>query len=243
LGKPEFYDFNVHSSPDGKSTPQELAALAKHFGYSGLAITNHSTASATSVVSKTEDFEIFRGIEIVASNPSKLHGLIGKYRKTVDVLVVHGGSENINRAAVENANVDILAHPQTARDSGLNHILAKSASDNDVAIEFNLDAIIKGRDGRRVHALSHFRKNLDLVKKYDIPAILTSNASSYFDLRAPEEMIALAGLFGMSNDEAISALSATPSAIITRNRPEAGFIRKGVEIIHEDILDDEGDLP
>ena len=240
--KPRFYDLNVHSTPEGKSSPQQLSELARHFGYSGIALTNHSNAEGNYQASKCDDFEVFKGIELVASNPSKLHGLIGKYRKKVDVLIVHGGSESINRAAVENSNVDILAHPQTSKDSGLNHVLAKSASANNVAIEFNLDAIIRGRGGRRVHSISHFRKNLAIARKYDVSMILTSNAHSYFDLRAPREMIAIAGLFGMTEEEAISALSKTPAEVISRNRPSTGFVQNGVEVIREDILCDEGEF-
>ena len=231
MAKPKFYDLNVHSIPDGKNTIPEMAALAIHFGYSGIAITNHSNTEFKPPKFESNDFEVFRGIEIVSNNPSKLHGLIGKYRKNVDVLVVHGGDENINRAAVENRNVDILAHPQTPKDSGLNHVLAKSASENNVAIEFNLDVIFKGRGGRRVHALSHFRKNVEIARKFDVPMILTSNAPSYFDLRAPREMMALAGLFGMDKNEAITAISTVPAGIIARNRPGSGFIRQGVEVI------------
>ncbi|MBN1133904.1 MAG: ribonuclease P protein component 3 [Methanosarcinaceae archaeon] len=241
MGKPKFYDLNVHSKPDGESTIEELTALAKHFGYSGLAITNHSNTGVPSMASRTEDFEIFSGIEIMATSPSKLHGLIGKYRKNVDVLIVHGGNENINRAAVESPNVDVLSHPQMGRNSGLNHILAKSASENNVAIEFNLDAIIKGRGGRRAQTLSNFRTNLNIARKYDVQVLLTSNASSYFDLRAPREMIALAGLFGMDKDEAVSALSLTAEGIIERKRSKLGFIREGVEVIREDVLKDVGD--
>jgi ribonuclease P/MRP protein subunit RPP1 len=241
LGKPQFYDLNVHSRPDNESTIDELTALAKHFGYSGLAITNHSNTAVEPVATGTDDFEILRGIEIVATNPQKLHGLIGKYRKNVDVLIVHGGNENINRAAVENPNVDVLAHPQMGRQNGLNHILAKSASENNVAIEFNLDAIIKGRGGRRVQTLSNFRTNLNIARKYDVPMLLTSNASSYFDMRAPREMMAIAGMFGMSKNEAVSALSLTAERIIEKKRSKPGFIREGVEVIGEDVLEGTGD--
>ncbi len=233
--KPKFYDLNVHSIPDGKNTPQQMAALAKHLGYTGIAITNHSSTESKPTGFESNGFETFRGIEIVSNNPSKLHGLIGKYRQNVDVLTIHGGNESINRAAVENRNVDILAHLPTPKDSGLNHILAKSASANNVAIEFNLDFIFKGHGGRRVHTLSHFRKNVEIARKFDVPMILTSNAVSYFDLRAPREMIALAGLFGMEKNEAISAISTVPAGIIAGNRPKPGFIREGVEEIVEKV--------
>lgn len=242
MARPKFYDLNVHSIPDGKNTPQEMAALANHFGYAGIAITNHSNTESKPFGFESNDFEVFRGIEIVSANASKLHGLIGKYRKNVDVLIVHGGNENINRAAVENRNVDILAHPQTPKDSGFNHILARSASENNVAIEFDLDAIFKGRGGRRVHALSHFRKNVEIARKFDVPMIITSNAASRFDLRAPREMMALAGLFRMDKNEAVAAISTVPAGIIARNKPRSGFIREGLEVINaEDANTEDAD--
>ncbi|MEA1984692.1 MAG: ribonuclease P protein component 3 [Euryarchaeota archaeon] len=236
MSQPRFYDLNVHSRPDGNTEPEQMASIAGRIGYSGIAITNHSSSKDAVVEVDTPGIEVFRGVELMVSNASKLHGLVGKYRNKVDVLVVHGGNEDVNRAAVENPNVDVLAHPQTSRDGGINHVLARSASENNVAIGFNMDTIIKGRGGRRVQTLSHFRKNLELVRKYDVPMLLTSNAASRFDMRAPREMIALAGLFGMRRDEAIDALSRIPEQIINHNRLSAGPLCEGVDIIKEETL-------
>ncbi|MFP4655915.1 MAG: ribonuclease P protein component 3 [Methanohalobium sp.] len=242
MGKPRFYDFNVHTVPDGKNTVNEVMAIAKHFGFSGIVITNHSNVEKTHIEQDMHSgVEAVKGVEIVASNPSKLHGLVGKYRKDVDVLAVHGGNEEINRAAVENPNVDILTHPQTTKNGGINHVLAKSASYNNVSIEFNLNSLIKGRGGKRVHTLSFFSKNLELARKYNVPTIITSNAHTCYELRAPREMVALAELFGMGKDEAIKSLSKVPENIILKNRENSGTVRNGVEIIKEEIISSEGE--
>lgn len=241
LGNPRFYDFNVHTVPDGKDTVKDVMAFAKHLGFSGFAITNHSNVEESYPEGSMQDgVDAYKAVEIIVSNPSKLNGLVGKYRKNVDVVTVHGGNEEINRAAVETPAVDILAHPQTSKNGGINHVLAKSASNNNVAIEFNLDSIIKGRGGKRVHTLSFFSKNLELARKYNVPTILTSNAYNCFDLRAPEEMIALSKLFGMSREEAITSLSDIPESIITRNR-NSGIVQEGVEIVNEEIISSDGE--
>lgn len=241
MADPVFYDICVHCAPDGKSTQEEMVSMAKHLGFSGIAITNHSDSDTVTKLIPGNDIEVLRGVEIMAGSPSKLHGLIGKFRHKMDVLAVHGGDEGINRAAVENPNVDILLHPGTSRNSGLNHVLAKSASDNNVAIGFDILSMIKLRGGRRVHALSHFRENLRLARKYDVPLLLTNNASFCYELRAPREMIALATLFGMEHDEAIAALSVTPAEIIKRSRRGNTFICEGVEIVEDDLSENEGD--
>ena len=142
MGKPKFYDFCVHAIPDGENTVAEMASLARYFGYSGIALANHSDKFSSIKACpelQSEGFEIFRGIELVEENPSKLQGLIGKFRQSVDVLIVHGGSENVNRAALENPRVDILNHPAFDRSSGLNQVLAKAAAENGVAIGLTLE--------------------------------------------------------------------------------------------------------
>ncbi len=233
MNKCKFYDCNVHSFPERTSSLSEIADFAKHLGYSGIVITVHSNDKRADIDLDYEDDElnIYRGIEIVTDSPSKLHGLVGKYRSKVDLISVHGGSEKINRAAVENPNIDYLAHPITPKDSGLNHVLAKAASTNNVAIDFNLDLIIKGRGGKRVHSLLHFKNNLKLARKFNVPSILTSNSFSIYDMRAPLEMIALSKLFGMTRDEAMNALSNTPLRILEQKN-KSNFICEGVEIIN-----------
>ncbi|MBP1908791.1 ribonuclease P protein component 3 [Methanolobus bombayensis] len=239
---PSFYDLHVYSVPEGKNTIEEMASFSLRLGISGIAITNPSQSCQPERAQVFDDFEVFSGVEIRVDNPSRLHGMVGKYRKKTDVIVIRGGTENINRAAVENSNVDILSGFGSMKDNGLNHILARSASDNDVAIAFDLGEVVSQRGGRRVRTLSNFRKDLALVRKYDVPFILTSNAGSCYDLRAPRELIALAGLFGMTKEEAISGLSSTPECIISRNRPSKSYVFEGVEIVDStDVFSDKGD--
>lgn len=228
---PLFYDLNVYSVPEGKNTIQEMAALSARLGLSGIAITNPSDSCKPEKADSVCGIEVFSGVEIRADNASRLHGMVGKYRKGTDIIVVRGGNENINRAAVENSNVDVLSCFGSMKDNGLNHVLARSASDNNVAIAFDLAEVIGQRGGRRVRALSNFRKDLALVRKFNVPFILSSNARSCYDLRAPRELMALAGLFGMTKEEAICGLSLTPEDIVSRNRPSAKHVFDGVEIV------------
>lgn len=236
MGKPNFYDFCVHAVPDGENTVNQLAALARHFGYSGIALANHSDKLPQSwpVLPSTYEFEVFRGIELVEENPSKLHGLIGKFRKSVDVLIVHGGSETVNRVALENPRVDILNHPAFDKSSGLNQVLAKAAAENDVAIGLTLRPILHSRGPRRVRLLSDLRANLDLARKYDVSLVLSSGATSYFDLRSPMETLALAEVCGLEESEALEAITVVPERIISRNRPGSGHIREGIEVLEEE---------
>jgi len=208
-----YFDLNVHAYPETDASVEELLSVAKRYGYAGIAITNHDEV----VQEQKESNAVFYGVEIKANSVSDLKRKIKLHWGKVPLLAVHGGNDKINRAAVENPKVDILAHPCGEKgEGGLNHVLVRYAAENGVAIDFNMDAIIHSRRGERARILGKMRENLKLVRKYNAPMILTSHARSIYDLRAPLEMIALAALFGMSKEEATGALCDIPKGVLEK---------------------------
>jgi ribonuclease P/MRP protein subunit RPP1 len=234
LADPGFYDLNVHCVHENGNTLEEIVAVARRLGYSGIAITNPDNMKQVVPSAILDGFEVISGVEIRTDNASKLHGIVSKFRDRVDILVVSGGSESINRAAVENPGVDLLVNLNIAQDNGFNQVLAKAAGENRVAISFDIGDLIHLRGGNRVQALINYGKNLQLIRKYDVPFLLSSNARSCFDMRAPREMAALAALFGMSAEEAMAGLTTIPHSIIARNRPPVGYISEGVQLVYKD---------
>lgn len=213
-----FYDLYIH--PGGSSQIARIAFEAQRFGYSGIAIINSSINDRDGM---PLDFSIYRGIGI-SCRPSRLREEIKKHKGGIEILTVLGGDEELNRAAVESEGLDILMQP-----AQFNNVLAKAASDNSVAIGFDLGSLIRLRGEARVRELIIMRINLKHARKYELSMILTSNAQSIYDIRSPREMAALAGLFGMAKEEAVNAMSAAPLAIIKRKNPD--YIQEGIEII------------
>lgn len=210
----KFYDFFTH--PDDAAL---MAIEGKRYGYSGIAVIGHDPNEKTIF---PEDFSIYRGIEIQAK-PSRIREEIKKHRDSDHILIVKGGEEEINRAAVETEGLDILMHPLE-----FNNVLAKAASYNSVSIGFNLGLIIRLRGEARVRELKTMRINLKHARKYKLQLIITSDAHSMYDLRAPREMVATSSLFGMTEHEAVDAMSATPLNILRRKSPD--YIQEGIEI-------------
>jgi ribonuclease P/MRP protein subunit RPP1 len=224
-----FYDMGVHAYPEGGSSASMLGLTAKKYGYSGICVADHSDLFTEKNAENLEGIEVIRGVEVVAGNQNELRKLVDRYRKRVRVLTVHGGDPIINRAACEDERVDILAHPADGKTSGINHILAKLAADKHIAIAFELAPLICAKGGSRVRALSNYRTNLALVKKYDTPYVIISGAMSHYDMRDVRAAIALCSLFGMSEKDAVKGLSFYPSEILRRHSP--GYIMEGVEIL------------
>lgn len=142
------YDFHTHSFfSDGELLPIELIRRAFVLGHKAIAITDHVGYSNVDQVipAIARDCESVDGWDIVAIPgaeithvpPGKMAGVIKKARKAgAAVIVVHGESPvepvtpGTNRTAVENPDVDILAHPGyiTADEAEL-------ARNNDVYLE------------------------------------------------------------------------------------------------------------
>ena len=224
-----FFDFHVHNI--------QLADEAKRLGYNGIAIIQSSKNynKQDNIDQSNPDFNIFSGVEIYAKNPDDLRKKVQKFREHNDVIIVNGGDLKINRAACEDPRVDILAHPyKNRRDSGINHILAKKASKNNVAVELSINQVIKTRLSFRAKILSQFRQILKLQRKFKFPLIITSNAYSIYDLRTPEDITAFAGCLEMAPDEIMSSLSKNPMNIIKRSKIRKNVIVKGARIIEKD---------
>lgn len=223
---PNYFDLNVHAYPETEtgSSVEELLRVARRYGYAGIAVTNHDELLKEEL--RLNSIALYTGVEIRANSAVELKRKIKFYHGKTALLAVHGGNAKINRAAVEDSRVDILAHPcGGAREDGdgdgvLNHVLVRYAAENSVAIDFNMNGIIYNRRGERARIIGKMRDNLRLLRKYKAPMILTSNARSVYDLRAPREMIALASLFGMTKVEATSALSDIPLDILERRGEE-----------------------
>jgi ribonuclease P/MRP protein subunit RPP1 len=229
MAREAFFDMGVHAYPEGGSTVSRLALAAKECGYAGVCVANHSDFFIDVKEPGPGGIDIIQGVEILAGNPRELRKQADHFRNKVQVLAVHGGDPAINRAACEDERVDILMHPPDGKTSGINHILARLAADKHIAIGFELEPIICARGGSRVRALSNYRTNHALVKKYQVPFVIVSGAMSFYDMRDVRAAISLCRLFGMGEKDAVKGLSFYPSEILRRRSP--GHIMEGVEIV------------
>ena len=123
-------DFHSHTIlSDGVLLPSEQMRRATVMGYRALAITDHADASNLAFLidslwrllrEQPDDFgaELLVGVELTHVAPGSIDRLARRAKALgAEVVVVHGESPvepvapGTNRAAVESAAVDVLAHP------------------------------------------------------------------------------------------------------------------------------------
>ena len=106
---------------------------------------------------------------------------------------------------LENKKVSILISPENTlgkdklkeRDSGLNHILCKSAKEIDVIIGFSLSSILNAGDTHIV--LGKIMQNITLCRKFNVETTIASFAQNSFEMRSPHDLVSLFKMLGCKN--------------------------------------------
>ncbi|QRV15336.1 ribonuclease P [Haloterrigena salifodinae] len=222
----------VHAHPDGESTVARFAKTAADYGFEGVVVRNHHDSRAeydAEAIREEYGIDVVEGLEIRADDPQEASGSVGNYRTTETIVGVHGGTNAMNRFAVESEKVDVLAHPM-ADNGDVNHVLVKAAVENGVRLEFDLSGVLRTSGGRRVRVLQSLRKLEEIVGHYDAPYVVSANPRSHLELRAPRELTALGEEIGLSTAFVERGL-AEWGRLAERNRriQSESFIEPGVE--------------
>ena len=223
----------VHADPDGDATVETLVKTASEFGFDGVVVRNHGDALPeydAASLSETYGIDVVRGVEVRAADPSRASGFVGNHRDSKTIVAVHGGTDEMNRFAVEQSAVDVLAHPM-AGDGNFNQVLAKAAVSNDVRVEFSFRRVVRAEGGQRVKTLRGLRKLWDIVSEYGVPYVVSVDPTSDLHLRAPRDLVALGETVGFDADVVETGL-AEWGVLAERNRTRQSdaYVEPGVSL-------------
>ena len=145
------------------------------------------------------------GVVIEAKTKEDLMRKIDKIKGKYQFIIVLGGSNEANRNALENKDIDILLNPEREkekdfmhyRNSGLNQVLCKIAKENGKAIGINFSEIKKMKGKKDAEKLGRILQNIRLCKKYKVPIILASFAKNAKELVHSAELKSFARTLGI----------------------------------------------
>ena len=173
-------------------------------------------------------------LEIKSTNINEIRKAVNKFRNNALCISVIGGDLKVNRAVLENVKIDVLSRPYLKRyDSGINHILAKEALNNNVAIELCFEDILKSYLAPRAKIISNFRDIYTLYRKFDFPLILSSSSESMCGTRTTQDFVSVFKQTGLS-DEEISKSFMTSRNILEFNRDRKDLIFRGVRRVNDE---------
>lgn len=223
----------VHARPDGESTVARFALTASEYGYDGIVVRNHGDDPASydpANIRETYDVDVVTGVEIRAESPSRASGFVGNHRENQTLVLVHGGTPELNRFAVEQPAVDVLAHPMVG-DGDVNHVIAREAAANGVRIEFCLRDVLRASGGRRVKRLQDLRKLREVVTACNVPYVVSADPESHLQLRAPRELQAVGETIGFTAEQIETGLREWERlAERNRERQSDSYVQPGVRV-------------
>ena len=200
-----FFDLNIKGSSLENNI--KLANEASFYGWNHINFSYNTNDFLNAVDFKNDLENSLDGIiefnytlEIKSSNINDIQKSVNKFRKKASCISVVGGDLKVNRSTLENIKVDVLSRPYLRRyDSGLNHVLAKEAVKNNVAIELCFKDVLKSYLSHRSKVISNFKDIYTLYRKFDFPLVLSSRAESVFDIRTTHDFVAFLKQTGLTD--------------------------------------------
>ncbi len=183
-------DACVYPYPSGDSSVRRMALEAKALGFDRLVAADTPSGVFYGI-------EIYSGILIRDTAIRDLINRIKRERNNKAVVSVQAGDNGFNRSVINLKGVHILRGLHSADKNAFDHVAAKMASDNRVAIDLDLSPLISGRGFTRQRAMHRYRDILVLERRFEFPITLSSHARSILDMRAVREIAGLCSLLGM----------------------------------------------
>ena len=219
----------LNAFPEGAASASRMALTAKALGYQGIIICNSEPGRIfmPQAAEMIKGIEVAVGVEVTATGSKALKSRISALRSRYPFIVVRAGSDETIRAASEDPNVDLLMHPCDVRRP-LGIATARAAKLNQVSIGFDLSGLVHLRGASRSRWLQAVRRNLQLVRKFELHPVITASAYSHLDLHSPRDLVAMAEVAGFEQDEAKEALSRS-GILLALNRRK--WVGPGVELL------------
>lgn len=204
-----YSDACVFPYPSGDTSVRRFALEARYMGFDSL-------VCAGCVSGEFSGVRIYSGLHTKAKNQNELVRAIRKCGASPDIVLVEAGDASFNRAAISTGGVDILRGIHNSGRRAFDDVCGRNAAENSVAVDLDISALVCRRGISRQKALESFAEIMKFQRKFGFMVSVSSGASSYVDMRSPDEIVSLCGLFGMEEDEVLSSLSSVDCII---NRP------------------------
>jgi ribonuclease P/MRP protein subunit RPP1 len=238
-----FYDLHV-----SQGKPDELTGVYKSLSLDGVCVVKTFDSEYKTFCDTIKDaglktnYKMFSGALITAKNPEEVQKKVRSALECgADIILVEGGDEEINRAASECWEVDIVCHPErvTGKDlldqknSGIDDVMARFMAERGIAIEICLSELLSCYGVVRAQVIGRMRQNIMLAKKYKTPIIITSGAKDRFGMRAPKDLYSLGIALGMDPGMAKKAVSEYPAMLIKKacDRRGSDVLLDGLEVV------------
>lgn len=183
-------DAAVCPYPNGDSSVHRLALEAAGLGFDSLVAIGTPAAIYG-------DVEVRSGLFICNAGMKDIIAQVKRAKDSGAVISVKAGDAGFNRGVIGLRGVHILRRIHATDKNAFDHVTAKMAADNRVAIDIDLSCLIAARGIARQRAVQRYRDVLVLERRFEFPLTFSTYSRSVLDLRAVREITGLCTLLGM----------------------------------------------
>ncbi|MFQ6125363.1 MAG: RNase P subunit p30 family protein [Candidatus Heimdallarchaeota archaeon] len=213
----EHYDLYIHVAQTQKwASLREYIIVAQRLRLTGLGIDASSPyfspEKGVYMVQKA-GLNFFSRLSIKAEKIPQIKHLLARNRQRALIIAVETNEPNVCKWATHDHRVDLIAIDPTQKevfDEGLANLL----KNYDKPVELIYAPLFKVNGPQRSKLLRNYYKIIDLILRKRIKLIISSGATSIFELRRKREVMAIADLLGLPNDKVLEAISETPVQIV-----------------------------
>ena len=236
-----FADLHLCPNPKDNEDISKAAAKAAKLGYTlmGIPLSPEKCQEGYSKLPKLGDgdgADFASRVDLKPKSQSELIRLLRKLRRKVEVVCVLCENKEVARQAAKDHRVDLLSFPSIDfRRNYFDRAEAELASKSSAAFEFDIRPLLLSKGPSRVKLLSGLRREVTVALEFHVPIVVSSGVNEEWLLRKPREMAVLAELAGLSETQALDAVSNSPHVIVKRNREKLcpGYVAPGIRIIKE----------
>jgi ribonuclease P/MRP protein subunit RPP1 len=214
-----------------------MLKLSETLGYREVCLTTRDTPPhmINSKLHKGQNMDISSRIDLLPPTPAKLLTDLSRYRKMFDVIGVLCQSKLVARQAAKDHRVDLLNFPFNHKRCAFDSAEAELASRSNTALEIDTAQLVKAKPQSLLYNLIQVRRAIENAKRYDIPIVVSSGATSVYDIRSPRDLASLMQLINLSGEQALNSISKIPVSIVQRNRRklDKDYVESGVKIIRK----------
>ncbi|ABN57607.1 MULTISPECIES: RNase P subunit p30 family protein [Methanoculleus] len=205
-------DAGIHPYPAGDSTVARMALEAAEIGFDSAVVIGDAACRSSGV-------EVLRGAVIGAASVKEvLKRVRDPAVRRADIVYVDAGDISFNRAVVSVREVSVVRSIHATRRNAFDHVAARTAAEQGVAVDISMAPIIYLRGTKRQRALQRYADVLSLQRRYGFPLTISSDARSILGQRSIREIHGLCALFEMTGAEVTEALSSI-GRLIEPHRP------------------------
>jgi ribonuclease P/MRP protein subunit RPP1 len=239
--KRPFSDLHLRVNPKDTQITQRVIAKAARLGYRQIGIPftagiQESEVNAIKTLCTNAGLDAFLRADYKPYNQEDLMRFLRKFRRRFEVICVICDNKEVARQAAKDRRVDLLNFPSLDYHKRFfDRAEAELASCGLAALEVDVKSLLVLEGPPRVRLLSSLRREVAIAREFHVPVVVSSGVGEEQLMRMPRDLASLAYLFGLSETEALDAVSISPDAIVSRNREKLNskFVAPGISIVKE----------